>query len=65
MNELVCIKRNEPVADSLQVAEMFGKRHNHVLRDIDKIMKTLSKIGQPEERKMMFIPSRRKAAEPK
>lgn len=63
MNELVCIKRNEPVADSLQVAEMFGKRHNHVLRDIDKIMKTLSKIGQPEERKMMFIPSRRKAAD--
>lgn len=63
MNDLVCIKRNEPVADSLQVAEMFGKRHNHVLRDIDKIMKTLSKIGQPNDRKMMFIASRRKAAD--
>lgn len=32
--KLVFIKDNEPVTDSLTVAETFGKRHNDVLRDI-------------------------------
>jgi len=33
-NELVFVKGNEVVTDSLTIAEMFGKRHDHVLRDI-------------------------------
>lgn len=32
--ELVFIKENKAVTDSLTVAEMFGKRHDAVLRDI-------------------------------
>ncbi|GIN93370.1 antirepressor [Siminovitchia terrae] len=34
MNQLVFIENNQPVTDSLTIAEMFGKRHDHVLRDI-------------------------------
>lgn len=31
-------KNGQPFCDSLQVAETFGKRHDHVLRDIEKVM---------------------------
>ena len=34
MNELVYLKHDEVVCDSLQVAEKFGKRHGNVMRDI-------------------------------
>ncbi|MBT2634582.1 phage regulatory protein/antirepressor Ant [Bacillus sp. ISL-26] len=34
MNQLVFIKGNQVVTDSLTVAEVFGKRHDAVLRDI-------------------------------
>lgn len=34
MNQLVFIDNSQPVTDSLTIAEMFGKRHDHVLRDI-------------------------------
>ena len=36
MNELVHLENNEAVCSSLEVAEKFGKRHDLVLRDIDK-----------------------------
>lgn len=35
MNELVCIKRDEPVTDSIQVAQAFKKKHKIVLRAIE------------------------------
>lgn len=35
MNELVYIRDDVPVCDSLQVAEKFEKEHKNVLRDID------------------------------
>ncbi|WP_261379756.1 Rha family transcriptional regulator, partial [Bacillus paralicheniformis] len=33
-NQLVFIKENNAVTDSLTIAEMFGKNHDNVLRDI-------------------------------
>lgn len=57
MNELVFLKNEEALTDSLLVAEMFEKRHDRVLRAIDTLIETLPKNG---ERKM-FILSRRKA----
>lgn len=38
-NELVYLKKDEPVCDSLQVAVRFGKRHDNVVRDIDNLLK--------------------------
>lgn len=38
MNELVFLKKDEPVADSLTVATKFHKKHNMVLRKIEKIL---------------------------
>jgi len=57
MEELVFLKNDEALTDSLTVAEMFQKRHDSVLRSIDNLIETLHKS---EERKM-FILSRRKA----
>ena len=39
MEELVFLKNNVATVDSLSVAEKFGKRHNNVLRAIDKALK--------------------------
>ena len=58
MNELVYLKKDTAVCDSLQVAEKFGKRHDNVLQAIDSLRETLLKI---EERSEMFLVSRRKA----
>lgn len=37
MNNLVIQWKNNNVTSSLQVAESFGKRHDHVLRDIENL----------------------------
>ena len=37
-----------PMVSSLVVAEHFGKRHSHVLRDIDALLKTIEKSDDPE-----------------
>lgn len=58
MNELVYLKNNAAVCDSLQVAEKFGKRHDNVLQAIDSLRETLLKI---EEHSELFCVSRRKA----
>lgn len=39
MDELVYLKNDEAVCDSLQVAEKFGKRHDNVLRNINNLLK--------------------------
>ncbi|KHD86343.1 hypothetical protein NG54_03210 [Heyndrickxia ginsengihumi] len=36
MNQLVFIQNNQPVTDSITVAEVFGKDHGNVLKDIRK-----------------------------
>ena len=45
MNELLTITNGQPTASSLDIAEHFGKRHDHVMRDIDEIVRGLPKIG--------------------
>lgn len=49
MNELtvnVRIEKDIMVTDSRNVAEVFGKEHNHVLRDIRNFEKDVSTFGQ-------------------
>lgn len=46
MNELINIKNDEAVTTSLQVAEVFGKRHDRVLRAIENLIGGLPKNGE-------------------
>ena len=46
MNELVYLKNDEAVCDSLQVAEKFGKNHQHVLESIDKLTVENSTVAE-------------------
>jgi Rha family phage regulatory protein len=55
MTELVTVKSDEAVCDSLQIAEHFGKRHDRVLRAIDNLVESLPKNG---ERNMFKLGSR-------
>lgn len=42
-DELIEIENGQPVTTSLKVAEIFGKQHSHVMRDIqDKILPNVS-----------------------
>lgn len=43
--DLVKVENNQVVVSSRQIAESFGKRHDHVLRDISSIIEGLPKIG--------------------
>ena len=46
--KLVTVENNQPVTTSLKIAEVFGKEHFHVIRDIRGLinqMKGVSKIG--------------------
>ena len=45
MLNLVHIRNGHAVTSSRTVAEVFGKRHDHVLRDIDDLNSQLPKIG--------------------
>lgn len=45
-DKLVAIANGQLVTDSRKVAEHFGKDHNHVMRDIKKLLEGVSKIGQ-------------------
>ena len=47
-NQLVFIENNRAVTDSLTVAEVFGKNHNHVLRDIEQQIEKLNEAGEGE-----------------
>lgn len=46
--QLVFIDNNRVVTDSLTVAEVFGKRHDHVLRDIEVQIEKLREAGENE-----------------
>jgi Rha family phage regulatory protein len=48
MNQLVFIHNNQPVTDSLTVAEVFEKRHDIVLRDIENQITKLQEAGEKE-----------------
>lgn len=49
MSELVYLKNDEAVCDSLQVAEKFEKRHDNVVRDIENLISGVSSILRSEE----------------
>lgn len=55
MNDLVSIKNDEAVCDSLQVAEKFKKNHQHVLEAIDNLTVENSTVAE------MFFESSYKA----
>lgn len=46
INELVEIQNERVVTDSRKVAEVFGKRPDHVMRDIDNIKKDAPNFGE-------------------
>lgn len=46
MNELIIMKDQKAVTSSLQVAETFDKRHDHIIRDIEKLQKDLPNFGE-------------------
>lgn len=48
MNQLVFVEKNQVVTDSLTIAEVFGKNHNHVLRDIEQQIEKLSEAGEQD-----------------
>lgn len=51
MNDLVIINNGQAVVSSRQIAEHFGKRHDHVMRDIEAIQEDVPNFGE------MFINS--------
>lgn len=46
MNKLVIMKDQQAVTSSLQVSETFDKRHDHIIRDIEKLQKDLPNFGE-------------------
>lgn len=46
MTELVTIMKNQALTTSLKVAKYFGKRHDHVVRDIEKLMSQMPTESQ-------------------
>lgn len=57
MNELVYLKNDQALTDSLKVAEMFEKRHDHVLVKIEKIL-----TDSPENSGQCFLKTKYKDA---
>ncbi|MDO4200465.1 MAG: Rha family transcriptional regulator, partial [Clostridia bacterium] len=46
MNELVITKDYQAVTESLTVAKSFGKRHDHILRDISGLKEDVPNFGE-------------------
>lgn len=46
MEELVIMQNRQAVTTSLKVAEVFGKQHRHILRDISSLEKDVPNFGQ-------------------
>lgn len=57
MNELILLKNDAAVCDSLEVSEKFHKRHKNVLQSIDKL------VAQNSATKSMFYNSSYKAGD--
>lgn len=55
MNDLVQLKNEQAVCDSLQVAEKFGKRHDRVLRAIESLLGGLPIFGETYFMKSSYI----------
>ena len=48
MNELVYLKNDEAVCDSLQVAEKFSKRHDKLVHEIERMYGDIEALGSPQ-----------------
>lgn len=48
MTQLVFIQNNQPVTDSLTIAEVFGKRHDNVVNDITNQLEKLKLAKESE-----------------
>lgn len=46
MKNLVTIQEAKAVTSSLQVSQVFGKNHQHVIRDVENLKKDVSNFGQ-------------------
>lgn len=46
VKNLVMVTNNQVVVSSRDVADNFGKRHDHILRDIENVLKGIPKIGE-------------------
>ena len=51
MNELVTIQNDQAITTSLKVAEVFEKRHDHVVRDIRALISQMKEVPKIEEYK--------------
>lgn len=49
MNDLVMMQNNNVVTTSLKVAEVFGKRHDHVLQDIKNLIPEITGVKMFDE----------------
>lgn len=45
-NEIVLNRNNQAVTTSIKVAKYFGKRHDHILRDIENMKKDVPTFGE-------------------
>lgn len=48
MQEIVQIENNEVMTTSRQIAEVFGKKHYHITRDIENAMAKVNESTQPD-----------------
>lgn len=55
MEELISVVNGKAVCTSLQVAERFEKRHDHIMRDIAKLVMSLPKNGEAYFTKSSYI----------
>lgn len=63
--EIKLIKKEEvTVVTSLDVAETFGKRHDHVLRDIENVLESIPKNGETYFYKSEYINENNKQSYP-
>src|SRR5690625_2181964 len=49
MNELVFMNNDQIVTSSRNVARDFGKRHDHVIRDIERVIESLPNSGEAQD----------------
>ncbi|MHD0286813.1 Rha family transcriptional regulator [Weissella tructae] len=54
MQEIVQIENNEVMTTSRQIAEVFGKRHGHIIRDIENAIEKVKKSADPNLGSLKF-----------
>ena len=46
LKDLVIMRNGKAVTSSIEAAEIFGKRHDHVMRDINSLKKDVPNFGE-------------------